>query len=104
MKETTKKVLLIEDNPADIRFIQEILKDTKLKELELISVKSLDEAVKNISRYSYKAILLNLGLPDSQGLETLTKIQEVKRKIPIVVMTGLDENVGLQAVKKGAQD
>ena len=105
MKETTKKVLLIEDNPADTRFIQEILKETKSNELELISVKSLDEAVKSLSKFSYKAILLDLGLPDSQGLETLTKILEVKPELPIVVMTGLnDEKVGLQAVKKGAQD
>ena len=105
MEETTKKVLLIEDNPADIRFIQEILKETKTKELELICVKSLDEAVKSFSKFLYKAILLDLGLPDSQGLKTLIKIQEVKPELPIVVMTGLDdENVGLQAVKEGAQD
>src|SRR5206468_3538445 len=65
----------------------------------------LEEALKHLEQTGFDVVLLDLSLPDSNGLETVVKLAQLAPTMPIVVLTGLaDENVGLEAVRKGAQD
>jgi DNA-binding NtrC family response regulator len=99
------KVLYVEDNPGDARLIQEMLKRGGYFRFELSSVDRLAEAVKRLEEEAFDVILLDLGLPDSQGLETLKRVRHKVPKLPIVVITGLaDDTLGMEAVREGAQD
>ncbi|HKK44072.1 MAG TPA: PAS domain S-box protein [Balneolaceae bacterium] len=100
------KILLIEDNPGDGRLIQEYLKDPAITFQANIDIeKNLEKGIHQLRRRQYDIILLDLSLPDSSGLVTLEKVRNVAGPIPIVVLTGLDdEEIGFEAVHKGAQD
>jgi serine/threonine protein kinase/CheY-like chemotaxis protein len=99
------KLLLVEDNPADARLVFEYLKDAEV-EYDIIHVETASEAIEHlISDAVFSLILLDLSLPDSQGLDTIRTIQNSAGTTAIVVMTGLgDEEIGLEAVSLGAQD
>jgi len=99
------KTLLIEDDPMDVRLIREMLKDLPDGTLQLQQVGSLDSAMERLRQETFDVVLLDLGLPDAQGMEALTLIQKASRGVPIVVLTGLDdERFALEAVRAGAQD
>ena len=83
------RILLIEDNPGDARLIQEILKETPEKLTINISEK-LSSGLKFLaSQEDVDVVLLDLGLPDSHGLETLTKVRTQSSHLPIVIMTSI---------------
>lgn len=99
------KVLLIEDNPGDARLIQEMLSEAKDILFELECVDRLSAGFEIISAGGIDIVLLDLSLPDSAGLETLTKTHTSAPEVPIIVLTGLDDKaLGFEAVRKGAQD
>ena len=99
------QVLLVEDNPADVRLIREMFKDAKTGWPAPEDTPSLKTAVERLSKGGIGAVLLDLGLPDSQGIGTFQKLHNQFSRTPIVVLTGLtDEKLGLQAVREGAQD
>jgi PAS domain S-box-containing protein len=100
------RVLLIEDNLGDIRLIREMLKEASGKQYDLKNVVRLSTAIEYLAEQHPDVILLDLGLPDSQGLNTLTSIIAATASvIPVVVLTSLnDESVGVEAVHLGAQD
>ncbi|MGB7590309.1 MAG: PAS domain S-box protein [Terriglobia bacterium] len=99
------KVLLVEDNPGNIRLIREMLKEAKPALAALEDAPSLLTAVERLAKGGIDAVLLDLGLPDSQGLSTFVELHNQFPRTPIVVLTGLtDEKLGLQAVREGAQD
>lgn len=99
------KVLLVEDNPGDVRLIREMLKEAKPNLAALEESPSLMAAVERLAKGGIDAVLLDLGLPDSQGISTFVKLNQQFPRTPIVVLTGLtDEGVGLRAVREGAQD
>lgn len=99
------KVLLVEDNPGDVRLIQEALAAADTVKLELAHVARLDAAMKRFREEHFDVSLLDLSLPDSQGLETFTRAQAQAAGVPVVVLTGLDdEALALKAVQAGAQD
>ena len=99
------KVLLVEDNPGDVLLLQEFLQDVTSTQFELTPVESLKEALACLARHSFDIVLLDLSLPDSQGLETFVNIYRCAPLIPIVVLTGLDdETVAMKAMQEGAQD
>ncbi len=105
MNDRQIKVLLIEDNPGDVRLIREMLKDVKVITVEIDCVDRLDTGLKRLSKGSCDAVLLDLGLPDSQGLDTFIKVYSKNPGVAIVVMTGLeDEDLAVKTVQKGAQD
>lgn len=95
------RVLLIEDNPGDARLIQELASD-------LFCFECADRLSKGMARLSVPyidVVLLDLGLPDSQGIETFINLHSQNPSMPVVVLTGLnDEEIGIMAVQKGAQD
>ena len=99
------KVLLIEDNDADARFISEMFKEIKTKKLELSHVKRLDDGLKLLDNEPFDVLLLDLSLPDSTGISTFEKAHEHDLELPIVILSGLDdEEVAVRAVREGAQD
>lgn len=98
-------VLLIEDNPGDARLINEFLAGTEKNQFDLNESDQLSTGLKYLSRGGIDIVLLDLGLPDSQGLDTLRKVTDSFPELPIVVFTGLvDEELGVKAVQEGAQD
>jgi DNA-binding response OmpR family regulator len=99
------RVLLIEDSPGDSRLIQTVLEDTRIAEFVLDRVDGLAVGLERLAAGGVDVVLLDLGLPDSTGLETFLRLQARASWIPIVVMSGLeDEEVALLAVQQGAQD
>jgi len=105
MSDATTRVLLIEDNPDDACFLLEALSETREEQIELVHVVQLDDAAKRLREETFQVILLDLSLPDSQGIETVLRVQDQAPSVPIIVLTGLDDdNIALQAVRAGAQD
>jgi len=99
------RVLLVEDNPGDIRLICEALNEAEHPRIEVDSESTLMSGLKRLSGPAYDVVLLDLSLPDAQGLDGLQKIRAVQSDLPVVVLTGLnDQDLALQAVKAGAQD
>lgn len=98
------RILLVEDNPGDAYLIEDMLINADVR-YELKRVERLSAAIEQIRTDAFDAILLDLGLPDSKGLDTLIKLNQSRPKAPVIVLTGLvDETVGTEAVKAGAQD
>ena len=98
-------VLLIEDNPGDARLIRELLAEMNSGQFSVECAGQLDEGLDRLARGGIDVVLLDLSLPDSKGLETFTAAHAGSRGVPIIVLTGLDdETVAISAVKKGAQD
>lgn len=98
------RVLLIEDDPGDTRLIQEILVDVG-SGAELIPAETLGDGLRLVDREHVDAIVLDLSLPDSQGIETFRRAHEAVPDVPIVVLTGTDDTaLATLAVREGAQD
>ena len=105
MTEKPVGILLIEDNPGDRRLILEMLADAGSVIFDVHHADRLRTALESLGQNGTDLVLLDLGLPDSQGLETLRQVHARASEIPIVVLTGLnDEMVGVQAINEGAQD
>jgi signal transduction histidine kinase len=104
------KVLLIEDNPADARLIRELLVDTRPTysappAFELLHVNRMAAGLAYLENIDFDVVLLDLSLSDSQGLNTFITIHGAAPDVPVVVLSGLnDENVAVQAMQHGAQD
>jgi DNA-binding response OmpR family regulator len=99
-------LLLIEDNSADAVILQDALAGDESPASFTVTVSErLSEGLKQLSEQSFDLILLDLGLPDSQGLETLNEVGAEHPGVPVVVLTGrTDKEIGIQAVSQGAQD
>lgn len=105
MSDERLKVLLVEDNAGDARLIQESLSEAKGDPFEVEIADRLSAALERLGKGGIDAVLLDLALPDSQGLATFDAIKSKASTIPIIVLTGLgDEALALKMVKKGAQD
>jgi PAS domain S-box-containing protein len=108
----TIKILLIEDNEVDAWMILKYLLDVSRKEdgvsgaiFDLVWKNSLSSGLQFLTQEDVDAVLLDLNLSDSLGLETFSQIHETKAKIPILILTGLcDKELATRAVREGAQD
>jgi PAS domain S-box-containing protein len=101
----TYRVLLIEDNPADIRLLQEYLATPLSPSYQLELADSLQAGLNRLEAGGLDLVLLDLSLPDSQGLETVMRVRERAPDLPIIVLSGLsDEEVAVAALQQGAQD
>jgi sigma-B regulation protein RsbU (phosphoserine phosphatase) len=99
------RVLLIEDNPGDVRLIQEMLAESGNESFDLEHVDRLAAGLERISQGGIGMVLVDLSLPDSQGLATFTKVRAHAPRLPILVMSGqANETVAVNAVHAGAQD
>jgi PAS domain S-box-containing protein len=112
LSRNTIKILLIEDNDVDAWIIQKYLLDASRKEdgvsgvmFDLVWKNSLSSGLEFLTHEDVDAVLLDLNLSDSLGLETFSQIHKKKAKIPILILTGLcDRELATRAVREGAQD
>ena len=101
------RLLLVEDNPSDARLLIQLLKSARAGQTccEVVHVKRLEEAIAVCQQGMVDAALLDLSLPDSDGLETIIEFKAAIPRIPIIILTGLDdEATALESLKLGAQD
>jgi CheY-like chemotaxis protein len=104
MSNKSMPILLVEDNPADAYLVKVYLNEASVRH-DLVHTETLFEGIDVLREREIQMILLDLTLPDSQGFKTLTSLLERITDVPVIVMTGLNnEIVGNQAVKAGAQD
>lgn len=98
-------VLLLEDNKGDILLLKEMLSESRQQNFKVVCAERLNVGIKLLDKESIDVILLDLGLPDSEGIKTFNRISRVATDIAIIVMTGLnDEAMAMDALRKGAQD
>lgn len=98
------RLLLIEDNPGDARLLDAMLDDAG-SDAEVEWVQSLDEGVRRLTAGDFDAVLLDLSLPDSHGIESVATTHLFDTRTPIIVLTGLDDDeAAFQALREGAQD
>ena len=103
-KKSIKTVLLVEDNPGDARLLREMLQEEGLYSSELLHADSMADAEKFLAEHAVDIILLDLGLPDAQGLEAVRRAHAVAPRVPLVVLTGLDDEVlAAQTLQEGAR-
>ncbi|HSF08966.1 MAG TPA: response regulator [Nitrospirales bacterium] len=102
----TYSILLVEDNPADAELVRERLKDASgMSPFHITRASTLKEALTILHSKPFDVILLDLNLPETNGLETLKRIRSANSAIPLVVLTvHEDEPLALEAIKLGAQD
>ncbi len=99
------RVLLVEDNPGDARLIRELLARARGFQFELERAERLTAALERLKGAGIQAILLDLSLPDSSGLNTFVRVHHCAPHIPIIVLSGYDDEVvAIRAVREGAQD
>ena len=100
----TYRVLLIEDNVMDAKSITKMLSEAQVARFEVQTAPKLSDALSRIGSNSMDAILLDLTLPDSEGIATFERVHEAAKAIPIVVLTGTDDlALAAKAVEEGAQ-
>jgi len=105
MRDTPITLLLVEDNSGDVRLLQEMLNARQLGKFALTHLGCMSEAVNHLATNAVDIILLDLGLPDIQGLEAVRRLHTAAPRIPLVVMTGCDDELlADQALREGAQD
>lgn len=99
------KALLVEDNPGDARLLREILSEARSETYELTQVDCLAAALQRLATEHFDLILLDLSLPDAQGLDTFRRVRTGAPRAPIIVLTGVnDEALAVRMVHGGAQD
>jgi signal transduction histidine kinase len=99
------RVLVIEDNPGDARLVREWLAEVPDARCRLTWLNRCAAALACLEAEQPDVLLLDLFLPDSQGLDTFQRVQAAAPSVPIIVLTGLaNERLGIQAVHEGAQD
>jgi CheY-like chemotaxis protein len=104
------RILLIDDNKADRVLYQKLIEECNLfQDVEINGCGNLSEAFETLKNFDYDLIILDLGLPESDGIETITSVyqelQKKKRIPPIIVLTGLEDHlIGTEAFKHGVKD
>jgi two-component system cell cycle sensor histidine kinase/response regulator CckA len=105
MKDKPIKILLIEDNLGDARLLEEMLNNGEPSSFTTLWADRLSKGLEQLEAEAIDLVLLDLSLPDSQGLDTFTRVHAQKPQVPIIVLSGLsDEQVSIKAVREGAQD
>src|SRR5580700_9277795 len=105
MTEKTLQVLLVEDNAGDVRLLREMFSKERAESFELTHILRMSEAVAHLAKGGVDIILLDMGLPDGHGLDTVRRAHAAAPGVPLIVITGLDdEALVAEAMKEGAQD
>jgi len=105
MPSKTLNLLLVEDNPGDIRLFKEYLKSSTPDTFHLDCDSSVNDCLKRLDHNPMDLILLDLTLPDGTGLDTLQQVHHAKPEIPIIILTGnQDATLAIESLKNGAQD
>jgi len=105
MKNSPLQVLLVEDSAGDARLLREMFSKERAGSFELTHLVRLGDAEIHLAKTRADIILLDMGLPDGHGIETLRRTQTMAPGVPVIVLTGLDdEALAAQAMQEGAQD
>ena len=103
--QTPVRVLMVEDNPGDVTLAREMLRSIGEERIELLTANRVRVALEILAETRVDAVLLDLSLPDEHGLETLKKLRNGNETVPIVVLSGHeDEQTAFSALQNGAQD
>jgi len=98
-------ILIVEDDIVDRKLLERLLSRSSLPVSEVKSAEYLDTALQMLDKDNFDIVLLDLGLPDSNGIESIIKVQSIAPHVPIIVMSGLDDqDTAILAVQKGVQD
>ncbi len=99
------RVLAVEDNPGDAILVREMLRDADPLGFELVHAAKLGDGIEALLAEPPDCILLDLSLPDAEGLDALERIQDVSLDVPVIVLSGrTDQRLAVRAVQEGAQD
>jgi len=104
------KILIIDDNPADRNIIQDYINITdETTKIITEECPCLTEALNKLEKNQYDIIILDLGLPESTGIETIKLVIEhlknIRKDIPIIILTGFEDfSLGKKAFKLGIKD
>ncbi|MCX5644572.1 MAG: PAS domain S-box protein [Phycisphaerae bacterium] len=99
------RILIVEDDIIDRKLLKRLLAQSSLGTCQVLNADRLAGAVELLQNHSFDIILLDLGLPDSQGMESAVRLQAQAPQTPIIVLSGLDDaNMATQAVQIGVQD
>jgi diguanylate cyclase (GGDEF)-like protein/PAS domain S-box-containing protein len=105
MSKKAIKIILVEDNSGDARLLREMFKRQTSQTIELTHVECMSDAEKQLAEHAFDIILLDLGLPDAQGLGAVRRSRAAAPHVPLVVLTGVDdESLAAQVLQEGAQD
>src|ERR1700688_3176778 len=105
MKEKALHVLLVEDNAGNSRLLRKMFSTEKVGSFELTHLLRMSEAIVHLTKRGVDVVLLDMGLPDAHGLDTVRQAHAVAPNVPLIVLTGLDdEALAAEAMKEGAQD
>jgi signal transduction histidine kinase len=99
-------ILMVDDDACDCKLIKQVLKrSSQAEEFVIETAENLADGLTCIKKHSFDLVLLDLNLPDSRGIETVKETHVANPNVPIVVLTGLDdEQTGLEAIRNGAED
>jgi signal transduction histidine kinase len=105
MKDKALQVLVVEDNAGDVRLLREMFKGEKPGSFELTHLLRMSEAETHLAKGGVDITLLDMGLPDGHGLETVRRAHAAAPNVPLIILTGLDdEALAAEAMTQGAQD
>jgi diguanylate cyclase (GGDEF)-like protein len=105
MKEKTLQILLVEDSAGDARLLREMFSKEEPDSFELTHMLCMSDAMLHLAKGGVDIALLDLGLPDAHGLDVVRRALEVAPNVPVIVLTGLDdETLAAEAMKQGALD
>jgi len=100
-----KALLVVEDNLGDARLLREMLREDGSLDRDVTHVSCVTEAEAHLSGRPVDIILLDLGLPDAQGIEAIRRVRAAAPHVPLVVLTGMDDELlAAQSLQEGAQD
>src|ERR1700736_4929713 len=105
MKGKALQVLLVEDNAGDARLLREMFSKEKADSFQLTHLLRMSDAETVLAKGGVDIVLLDMGLPDAHGIETVRRAHVAAPNVPMIVLTGLeDEALAAEAMKEGAQD
>ena len=105
MHKESINLLLVEDDAGDRKMVKLALnRSSNVADFNVEAAETLSQATECLKNKDYDVVLLDLGLPDSGGVNTVQKAHEANPNVPIIVLTGLSEGLGLEAIAKGAED
>ncbi len=105
MLQKTLHVLVVEDNTADAVLLRHMFQKEAPENFLLIHLKTVADALAYLEKGEVDIVLLDLGLPDGHGIDTIRRVRAIAPDVPVIILTGLDdEDLAAKAMKEGAQD
>jgi two-component sensor histidine kinase len=99
------RILLVEDNPGDVRLLREMFSTERPGSFDIVNLPRLGLALNHLAKGGVDIVLLDLGLPDENGLETVRRVRKLAPDVPLIVLTGRDDDAAVaEAMLEGAQD